>query len=71
MSSVRPVRPNVWYLAMILCLFASILIYISGTALGWGSTPYAVAQFLGIWAPGFGVLGLRSEWIARSGARVD
>jgi hypothetical protein len=71
MPAIRPVRSNVWYLAMILCFFTSILIYISGTALGWGTTPYAVAQFLGIWAPSFGLLGVRSELISRSGVRVE
>ena len=59
----KPLHPNFWYALMIVALAVSLFIFLAGTSIGYSSrdTAHSVGIFLALWAPVFGVLGLRAQ----------
>lgn len=59
-------NPRRWYLLMLFCLTLSVVLFLVAKRLGFPAQgPRDVAMMVGLWAPAFGIMGLRAELMGR------
>jgi hypothetical protein len=59
-------NPKRWYLLMLFCLTLSIVLFLLANNLRIPTQDtHAVALMVGVWAPAFGIMGLRAELVGR------